>query len=369
MVTRGWTLQELIAPPTLLFLNKDWRELGSKSNLAESISKWTGIPISVLMGTANIETLSIAQRMSWASTRRTTRLEDQAYCLMGLFGINMPLIYGEDRRAFIRLQEEIMRISDDHSILAWRAEDQDEDHGGLLATSSRAFRHSGNILLSQGFNMSSALHASTPLTVSSKGIHLEVPFLPVGSGGLGLAILSCVQLNKSNLAVAVYVKDVSFTLKAFERVWCDKLESVDLGTYRSAQHPLTTMIVRQPLFLGRRGHQTRRSGPVQDVRKFVGGRIDPDRMQSSLDSTSTQQTIFDAARSGDMKMLETAATTLNADALDEDGRTPLSHAAEEGHENAAWFLLMQPTVKADLKDERGRTPLSYAAEKGHNAVI
>ena len=366
-LTRGWTLQELIAPPNLLFLNKNWEELGTKGDLAESISRWTGIPVSVLEGTADIETLSIAQRMSWASTRRTTRLEDQAYCLMGLFGINMPLIYGEGRRAFTRLQEEIMRISDDHSILAWRAEDGDEHHGGLLATSSRAFRDSGDILTSH--DLSSVLHASTPLTVTSRGIHLEVPFLPVGPGGLGLAILNCVQLNKSNMAMAVYVKDLAFTLKYFERVWCDKLESIDLSTYRSAQHPLTSMIVRQPRLLGRGNIQTRRFGQLETVRQFASRPVGSGRPQSDPTITKSQQAILDAVRSGDMQTLEVSVTTLNADAPDKDGRTPLSHAAGGGHEEAVWFLLMQSTVKPDTKDDQGRTPLSHAAENGHMAVI
>lgn len=62
---------------------------------------------------------SIAQRISWAARRQTTRKEDQAYCLLGLFGVNMPLLYGEGDRAFIRLQEEIIKLSDDHSILAF----------------------------------------------------------------------------------------------------------------------------------------------------------------------------------------------------------------------------------------------------------
>jgi hypothetical protein len=62
---------------------------------------------------------NIASRMSWASQRETTRIEDQAYCLMGLFGINMPLLYGEGRRAFHRLQEEIMKMHEDYTLFAW----------------------------------------------------------------------------------------------------------------------------------------------------------------------------------------------------------------------------------------------------------
>jgi hypothetical protein len=100
--TRGWTLQELIAPSTIIFLNSEWQEIGTKSSLQWMISEITGIPSNILLG-GDLESASIAQRMSWASKRETTRVEDLAYCLMGIFGVNMPMLYGEGERAFIRL--------------------------------------------------------------------------------------------------------------------------------------------------------------------------------------------------------------------------------------------------------------------------
>ena len=115
--TRGWTLQELIAPSTVIFLDQKWQEIGTKSSLQRVISEITGIPTDILLG-GDLEDASIAQRMSWASKRETTRVEDAAYCLMGIFSIHMPMLYGEGERAFIRLQEEIMRVSDDHSLFA-----------------------------------------------------------------------------------------------------------------------------------------------------------------------------------------------------------------------------------------------------------
>jgi hypothetical protein len=79
----------------------------------------------------------MAQTMSWAAHRKAIRVEDLAYCLMGLFGVNMPILYSEGDRAFIRLQEEIMRISDDDSIFAWKfhfgvGSDEVGSNGGLL---------------------------------------------------------------------------------------------------------------------------------------------------------------------------------------------------------------------------------------------
>ena len=116
--TRGWTLQELIAPSTVIFFDENWTKLGTKADLEEIISNRTGIPESILSGDDDLEEFSIAQRMSWAAERETSRIEDHAYSLMGIFGINMPLLYRERESAFIRLQEEIMKISDDHSLFA-----------------------------------------------------------------------------------------------------------------------------------------------------------------------------------------------------------------------------------------------------------
>lgn len=187
--TRGWTLQELIAPETIIFLGMEWQEIGTKTKLYSAISKITGIPGSVLLGD-DLEHASVAQRMSWASNRKTTRIEDRAYCLMGLFGIYMPMLYGEGEKAFIRLQEEIMKIEDDHSLFAWRSKDQ----GGILANSPDAFAESGNILRTGSFYADT----SSLLTLSHKGVHLSLPFF-TKSQGKGLAILNCTEIGKENM--------------------------------------------------------------------------------------------------------------------------------------------------------------------------
>ncbi|OAL53047.1 HET-domain-containing protein, partial [Pyrenochaeta sp. DS3sAY3a] len=122
--TRGWTLQELLAPRHVIFYNRHWKPLGTKSEHALWISKIAAIDAEVLVEdsfstTEILESCSVAKRMSWASQRETTRTEDMAYCLLGIFNVNIPLLYGERERAFIRLQEEIMRTTCDDSILAW----------------------------------------------------------------------------------------------------------------------------------------------------------------------------------------------------------------------------------------------------------
>ncbi|KAK3312559.1 heterokaryon incompatibility protein-domain-containing protein, partial [Apodospora peruviana] len=116
---RGWTLQKLIAPGNVRFYSEGWTYLGDRYRLCGLIENITRIPSQLLVGIKRVHHYSVAQRMSWASNRETTRLEDRAYSLLELFDINMPLLYGEGTKAFQRLQEEIVKQTDDHSLFAW----------------------------------------------------------------------------------------------------------------------------------------------------------------------------------------------------------------------------------------------------------
>ncbi|KAK2736253.1 het domain protein [Colletotrichum kahawae] len=153
--TRGWTLQELLAPDDLIFFSDDWVKIGEKPTLSRPLSVITGIEEDILKGTRPIESASIAKRMSWAAHRKTTRPEDVAYCLMGLFGVNMPMLYGEGDKAFLRLQEEIMKQSDDQSLFAWvDLSASTETYHGLLAKSPRNFEYSNSIVPYQDWDQS-----------------------------------------------------------------------------------------------------------------------------------------------------------------------------------------------------------------------
>lgn len=102
--TRGWTLQELLAPRSVEFFSYDGEWLGDKGTLNRQIQEITAIPISALEG-APLSQFSVEERLSWAETRQTTRGEDMAYSLLGIFGIHLPLIYGEGKEhAFKRLK-------------------------------------------------------------------------------------------------------------------------------------------------------------------------------------------------------------------------------------------------------------------------
>ncbi|KAH8732139.1 heterokaryon incompatibility protein-domain-containing protein, partial [Phaeosphaeriaceae sp. PMI808] len=118
--TRGWTLQELIAPKKLIFYDKTWQARGDKITLCSKTSQITGIIEKDLTGQRPLSEIPVAVRMSWASSRITTREEDMAYCLLGIFDINMPMLYGEGQKAFQRLQEEIIKEYADMTIFAWR---------------------------------------------------------------------------------------------------------------------------------------------------------------------------------------------------------------------------------------------------------
>lgn len=374
--TRGWTLQELIAPETVIFLDEAWNELGTRETLKQDISRRTGIPLSVLSG-SDLNGMSVAQKMSWAASRKTSRSEDRAYCLMGIFGINMPLLYGEGERAFMRLQEEIMKVTDDDSIFAWRSNGQ--RHGSLLATSPDAFEHSGNIVHVR----TAWLPDSKPWTVSNKGIRLELSYMGVGHQGLGLGILHCAERKtKGNIFIAIYLKDVSLTMEHFARVGCDRFELFNLMPFRTSQRPQRWLNVQQ-----HRPAAIRARNRHQILGKPPPSRDDPDwglfdatiDFTNGMSSTSPEDwdesapppSLIRMAKEGRVEETKwlLAKRTTKPDHKDGKGRTALSHAAGNGYTKIAWLLLLRRDVKPDDKDSKGRTPLHHAAGEGHAEVV
>jgi Heterokaryon incompatibility protein (HET) len=175
--SRGWTLQELIAPVHVLFLSRDWKEIDTKWNLQTLLSKITSIHTKALVGTEPLSSFSVAQKMSWVSKRETTRDEDIAYCMMGIFDINMPMLYGEGKKAFTRLQEQILANFDDDSIFAWWTTQSREllspeflpMASGLLARSPKLFSRSGNVVRAFGMRW------TTKVSLIGGHIRLEAP--------------------------------------------------------------------------------------------------------------------------------------------------------------------------------------------------
>lgn len=139
--TRGWTLQELLAPEIVDFFDTDWGFLGTRRELSKSISQRTRIAERHLLAPFTDQhrsDVSVAEIMSWAAGRNTSRPEDRAYSLLGLVNVNMPMLYGEGENAFIRLQQLILSTSNDQSLFAWGG--TSPKYTGLLASSPDSFQ-------------------------------------------------------------------------------------------------------------------------------------------------------------------------------------------------------------------------------------
>ncbi|KAK0760063.1 hypothetical protein N5P37_007142 [Trichoderma harzianum] len=170
--TRGWTLQELLAPRHMVFFAEPWERFGTKSGLLGLLADITGIEEKFLREPKQIlHAASVAKRMSWASRRQTTRPEDMAYCLLGLFGINLPLLYGEGWKAFLRLQEEIIKAYNDQSIFCWCYIDAPVGWHSFLAPSPRSFADSADFASFRGD------HNTTigPYTITNAGLSMTLP--------------------------------------------------------------------------------------------------------------------------------------------------------------------------------------------------
>lgn len=174
--TRGWTLQELIAPREVLFFDKGWAYRGSKRDLAQLLSLITGIPEALLQKDAVLSDFAVARRMSWASMRETTRVEDMAYCLLGIFEVNMSLIYGEGLKAFERLQKAIVQTTPDLSIFAWTDDRVPcREFAGVLAESPRQFSRCRDIEMTPG----DSIYAN--FVITNRGVQLEASLTHHGS--------------------------------------------------------------------------------------------------------------------------------------------------------------------------------------------
>ncbi|CAK38721.1 uncharacterized protein An04g04570 [Aspergillus niger] len=360
-LTRGWTLQELIAPSRVIFLNERWEVLGDRATLRDQLCEYTGIPAGILSGNDDLETSSVAQRMSWAAKRQTSRVEDRAYSLMGIFNVNMPLIYGEGENAFIRLQEEIMRISDDQSLFAWTSSD---DRGGLLATSPAAFAQSYNIVR---FNPYGSL--DNPFAVNSRGVHLDIGFAGLSADGEGVGILNCVERTctertQQDKVIAIYLEDLTFTLHLFKRVKSRVLRRIDLGTFRPTRYPVRRICVRG----GRTMLIQKRTAVEQDV-------IPPEmiqlleelRLPMRYREPAALLMITKAGIRGGVWLLLTQSD-VRLEITDQNGQTPLSLAAENGQEDIVQMLL-ERGASVETKNSDSQTPLSLAAANGHERIV
>nr|POF03954.1 vegetative incompatibility protein het-e-1 [Quercus suber] len=219
---RGWTLQELLAPGKLEFFTSEWKSMGFKDSLHEIVTVITGIDQDYLNGSSPLEHASIAKRMSWAACRETTREEDIAYSLIGIFDVNMPMLYGEGaRRAFVRLQEEIMKGDEDQSLFAWvKNGDWNGDYHGLLADSPKDFECTGHAI------PYTDLGGYNPSTMTARGLNITLP-LTSKTDAIVVAALNCPVPGRGyNDWLAVYLQRLHTGTDQYARVDCTKLASV-----------------------------------------------------------------------------------------------------------------------------------------------
>ncbi|KPM41714.1 hypothetical protein AK830_g4825 [Neonectria ditissima] len=213
--TRGWTLQELLAPEHLTFYAADWTRIGSKDrSLSDLISDITGIDRRYLNDRARVKNSCVAKRMSWLAKRTTTRVEDMAYCMLGIFDINMPLLYGEGVKAFTRLQEEIIKSTNDHTIFCWTwTPSVPKDWASLLAPSPEQFECAGNLsrrdLLWEEvstFSMTNAgLSIRLPLMYALDSYFVVLEAGPVDEAIDSSSVLTCVQVKGTMRGNVFYV--------------------------------------------------------------------------------------------------------------------------------------------------------------------
>lgn len=254
--TRGWTLQELLAPRQLEFFDRDWRYIGSKHDLVDSIVDATGISRDHLLG--DFRTASTAQKMSWLSRRTTSIVEDRAYCMLGLFDVFLEPRYGQGTEEFMRLQREIFeRFSStgvvDESLFAWTSDLIETS--GLLAPAPSCFRNSGHIVFERNLARTRKPRASDKpgmIIDAAYNVDFHVPrrtryetagiaaahFLTLGTGSFGymaahsiyrrnkpshLVNLNCWKRGPEQELQIVRIKVVQDKDKTWRRVECDKL--------------------------------------------------------------------------------------------------------------------------------------------------
>ncbi|PPJ52250.1 hypothetical protein CBER1_10522 [Cercospora berteroae] len=240
---RGWTLQEMIASPNLLFYDGSGESIGSLSGLIQQISAITGVHKDLLSGRRSLSTFSIAQKMFWAANRETARMEDRAYSLLGIFDISLPVIYGEGSRAFQRFQEELIRVYNDQTIFAWcgfHAARPRREHTSLLASSHDAYagpEYSKLVVVSGNGD-------EKQCEVLGRTVRFHLPIFDMpkwevfGRGGDEYAVLNCCLEDRPSMCI--YMQIASVGGEGFARDCAGTCDLVD-ATQRCTSWPFTVL--------------------------------------------------------------------------------------------------------------------------------
>ncbi|EAU37683.1 predicted protein [Aspergillus terreus NIH2624] len=287
----------------------------------------------------------------------------------------MPLIYGEGTKAFIRLQEEIIRTLEDYTIFAWKDENS---HGGLLAPSPDAFADSAGFVRAYH----PAFATKETWTLSNRGVQLRLPFMGIGPGKLGLAALNCTKAGKETQFLAIYLRDVSGTMQTLARVLCDTLEAIDEDNLLPSRFPCRRICVPQPGHLLRSGSKSRQNGNSQWLETFmrIFLPVISDNMNTEffekvtgrgrrvvesewLDEHFPHSVALSGAYGGVIERMQSLlGYTCHANVRDIASRTPLAAAAAAGEALAVWFLMCRPSIDVNV-------PTYAYSLMGHEEVV
>ncbi|KAI0117918.1 HET-domain-containing protein [Nemania sp. FL0031] len=240
-IVRGWTLQELLAPRDMVFYDSHWTMIGSKFDLSETLSSITHIKPGYIETVLPLSDATVAEKMSWAAGRTTTREEDSAYSLIGIFGISMPLLYGEGGcRAFVRLQEQILNTRYDPTMFgSYLNPDSDASLPirtdkyekptlcDLFAERVSQFRDQADLEITPDWP---TLSESSP-SVEGGALRITVPVIDLGPS----AYASEIETKQPAILALFGIRWRSpdpHTLGIILRRWADNLYCINLGETR-----------------------------------------------------------------------------------------------------------------------------------------
>ena len=224
--TRGWTLQEMLAPKSLHFFDTEWSQIGSRNEptMQTILTAVTGIDFRFFGDIDAIHSATVLERMRWISQRQTSRAEDLSYCMLGIFGVQMPLLYGEGEGAFLRLQSEIMKVTDDETIFAWIQPGLEKS--GLFANHPKMFANKNpNEDTGKGLRICRAVgFVRSPISLTSKGVELEIWAKPREISDNTINVLLNCRWEGRDRHIALDLEKLEDAI--YRRVHCERLLGV-----------------------------------------------------------------------------------------------------------------------------------------------
>jgi hypothetical protein len=369
--TRGWTLQELIAPLSVEFFSKEGVRLGSRRSLEDQIHNITGIPLNALRNSPLSE-FGVSERMAWIEKRETTRKEDKAYSLLGIFDVHMPLLYGEGReKAFRRLREEIDKASKSElppipiandAAFEFRAEEHN------VQASPISYEDQVESILSEERRLLSAAqygHERLVQLLLDNGVDIEAK--DTSGDGMGDTPLHRASRNGHEKVVALLLKrgaDHTYPSGGFTALH----RAADNGQEGVARVLLDNgaKINAMDKFWGTALHRAVLHGDIGMTQLLLERRADANaRSQHESNGMALHQASNDGYDSLVQLLIQHGA---EINARDKYGQTPLHKAASNGHEQVVCVLLKAGAyVKA--RNVYGRTPVESAAEAKQADVV